>query len=71
MYSLIKVSAPGWERFLETEDDVWNELRPYICHMCIEDYFCNYNEHPKTVDDLLITACGCEFVVEELVTDPC
>jgi hypothetical protein len=62
MFTLMKVSHPGWEKDFNTEQEVANELSKYVCRSCklAEEL----SDNP-TIDDLLNTDCGCEFVVED------
>jgi hypothetical protein len=58
---LIKLSEPGWEKMFVSERDVKRELYRHICNACRDDD--NINEK-SNIDDMLGTACGCEFMVE-------
>jgi hypothetical protein len=58
---LIKLSEPGWEKMFVSERDAKRELYQYICAACRDDD--NINEK-SSIDDMLGTACGCEFMVE-------
>lgn len=75
MFRLIKISAPGWEKEFNTEDETRNELFKHVCGICqAGDKAYNhegeliYESSPvdenSSVEDLLCTACGCEFDVE-------
>lgn len=67
-YILTKYSSPGWEKEFASEGELKQELYKHICLMCRE------GEPPdmdpvdafSSVDDLLYTACGCEYGVEEI-----
>lgn len=71
---LIKLSYPGWEKDFDTEQEIKLELFSHICRMCCDGYTeeCNgeivYEQEPITIDssidDMLWTACGCEFCVD-------
>lgn len=71
MFVLIKLSAPGWEKKFETEEECRLELRDHICNMCMADSeFAEFEEpvplgEDASIGSLLGTACGCEFWVEE------
>jgi len=65
MYILTKISEPGWEKTFPNKQLAYEELEPWICKMCKEEHFAEYNEWPSTIEDLLWTACGCEFMGEE------
>jgi len=71
MLSLIKISAPGWEKKFDTEEDMRKELYKHICNLCREggDDGHGYIEYPvdenSTLNHLLSTACGAEYMVEE------
>ena len=67
---LIKVSAPGWEKDFNSEQELKEELFAHICSTCRSGFECpEYSEDPVTINselgDLLYTACGCEFMVEK------
>ena len=59
---LIKLSAPGWIKEFDTEEDCRVELNKHICSMCVEEYSVTES---STLDDLLWTSCGCEYTVED------
>ena len=67
MYILTKASEPGWEEKFETEEEVRLKLLPYICPMCraIEGVPGGSPPDLNNLDDLLGTACGCEFWLEK------
>lgn len=56
MYTLIKLSSPGWEKDLNTLEDVEITLYPLICSICKDEISKNSN-----YNDILDTACGCEY----------
>lgn len=72
---LIKCSAPGWEKEFDTEEELVAELQNYVCHGCMVGYDMivgddgELEEVPtepidiNSVDELLSTPCGCEFLV--------
>ena len=73
---LIKLSAPGWEKDFENEEDLIEELRSNICSLCLYTDESEYSDPVDVVYDgvlyecrdlrtLLGTACGCEFTIEE------
>lgn len=70
-YILHKISAPGWTKSFDTEDERKAELWAHICHMCREGTEEEgYSEPPldenSTVEDLLCSPCGCEFDIEDV-----
>lgn len=72
MFTLIKCSHPGWEKTFETEEECRLELRDHICNMCMADSeFAEDGVEPvplsedAPIGELLSTACGCEFMVEQ------
>jgi hypothetical protein len=58
---LIKLSDPGWEKFFVSERDAKRELYKHICGLCVKQYGITDD---SSVNDLLSTDCGCEFMVE-------
>lgn len=62
-FMLTKLSSPGWDKEFDDEESLRNELVKYICNMCMEEDELFFN---SSVNDLLATACGCEFWVEEI-----
>lgn len=75
MHKLFKMSAPGWEKEFKTKEEVRTELFKHICGICQEgDKAYNnegeliYESSPvnaeSTIDEMLCSACGCEFDVE-------
>ena len=62
-FKLIKMSAPGWEKTFNTETEARNELYKWICNLCKEDDGIRVN---SSLDELLYTACGCEFWYEQV-----
>jgi hypothetical protein len=66
---LIKLSEPGWEKSFTREDELRKELYGHICGLCrrgdeTEDYKQEPVDENSSIDELLGTACGCEFMVE-------
>jgi hypothetical protein len=66
---LIKLSMPGWEKEFSTEDECKAELYNYICTLCCKGTeFREYKVPPidanSSLDAMLSSACGCEFMVE-------
>jgi rubrerythrin len=59
---LIKLSDPGWEIEFPTENHLKRYLYKYICNTCIDD---DSITEKSSIDEMLSTACGCEFMVEE------
>lgn len=75
---LIKISAPGWEKDFDSEEEARDELYNYVCHMCRQgDEMVEYGWDPNPIDekssleDMLSTPCGCEFDVEEIPEKDC
>lgn len=62
MVRLIKLSAPGWEKEFETEDEARKELYNYICRDCREGDGVDENSE---IAHMLWTACGAEFMTED------
>ena len=73
---LYKLSAPGWTKEYDNDDDLRRELFTHICKPC-RDGEKIYNESNELVYEtdpvdensdvyaLLATACGCEFDIGE------
>jgi hypothetical protein len=64
MFTLIKLSSPGWEAEFEHEEDLFTELDAHICEECYVEFMIEYGRYPEGVYDLLLTACGVEFMAE-------
>lgn len=62
MVRLIKMSAPGWEKEFETEEEARKELYNHICSLCIEG---DGVTEDSTIDHMLWTACGAEYFFED------
>lgn len=65
---LCKISTPGWERDFKTEDELKSVLYSYICNICRrgvnEDGYVEPPVHEQsTLDEMLASPCGCEFMV--------
>ena len=61
MHKLLKLSEPGWTKEFDTKLEVQQELYKYICFQCqCEEAVTEIS----SIDDMLATACGCEFDVE-------
>lgn len=73
-YKLYKLSSPGWVKDFETENQMKSELYKHICKICREDSEWMHEEsrvrfpinEASAVDEMLATACGCEFDVEHV-----
>jgi len=70
MFTLIKLSAPGWEKQFTNESNLRVELYSHICNLCRRGDECpEFPQDPvnenSTVDEMLSTPCGCEYMVEE------
>ena len=66
--NLIKLSKPGWISKNLTESEVKNILYSYICMECREgssEYGDPKVYSDSSISEMLSTACGCEFMVEE------
>lgn len=66
MYELTKLSTPGWQKQFPTVLEAYTELQHYICDNCIEEFISLYSHDPEDIYDLLWTACGAEFMFEQL-----
>ncbi len=64
-YLLTKLSAPGWEKEFIRESDVRLELSCWVCKDCLDELE-EDGLDIKDVYNLLLTACGCEFMLEVL-----
>jgi hypothetical protein len=64
-FKLIKNSGAGWEKIFNSEIEARNELYKWICNLCKEEDTIKAN---SSIDDMLCTACGCEFWYE--IVDP-
>lgn len=64
---LHKLSSPGWTKIFDNEIDLRTELYAHICDGC-RSGDTEFEELPvyanSTIDEMLWTACGCEFSVE-------
>ena len=64
---LHKLSSPGWTKIFDNEIDLRTELYAHICADCRSG---NTESHDlpvyanSSIDEMLWTACGCEFSVE-------
>ena len=59
---LTKLSEPGWEKSYDDKVELQAELYKYICFQCqCEEGITEISD----IGDMLATACGCEFMVEE------
>lgn len=74
---LIKLSAPGWEKDFENEEDLIDELRSHLCSLCLSGEEWEYSTpvdvtyngikyECRCLGTLLSTSCGCEYEVEEV-----
>lgn len=75
--TLIKLSAPGWEKEFDTKDELRKELYSHICQTCRDgdkaydsDGNLVYEDEPvherSSIGEMLFSPCGCEFDVEGL-----
>ena len=66
VYTLSKISDPGFELTTTHLDIVYDILSLYVCDMCInevKDYGILSKE--EKINHMIGTACGCEFILEE------
>lgn len=61
IYFLTKLSKPGWDKTFDTEEEARAELYNHICKSCILEEELTMN---SSIDDLLATACGCEYIFD-------
>lgn len=73
---LVKISAPGWTKTYTNDIDLKAELYSHICDLCrpgevhVNDDGEQFvlwepvNEN-SDIGDMLNTACGCEFMIDE------
>ena len=61
-FTLVKMSAPGWEKKFNTRSAARDELYKYICSQCCTEEGITAN---SKIEEMLGTACGCEFDLEE------
>ena len=69
-YKLYKVSAPGWIKEFNTEEERRAEMYDHICSSCREgDPDSDWDVLPVTADSsldvMLSTSCGCEYMIGE------
>lgn len=72
---LYKLSYPGWKKEFPTEQELKAELYNWICGECkvgFKEEFAGeifYEQEPvdmnSSLNEMLDTACGCEFYAEE------
>lgn len=64
IFRLDKMSGSGWDKpkEFETKEELRQELLLHICGLCTEDF----GSWTPTVEDLMGTACGCEYDYEEV-----
>lgn len=63
---LIKYSHPGWEKEFSDVESLKSELFAHICGLCQSG--CEMEpgvNGTSSLSELLSTACGCEYAVEE------
>lgn len=63
LYTLTKLSSPGWEFTTTHQHLVLDQLEPFICSTCIQDLGNGLNLLPadSQLFELLSTSCGAEF----------
>ena len=59
---LTKLSAPGWEKEYTDKVELQAELYKHICEQCRAEEAVT---EISSIYDMLNTACGCEFWVED------
>lgn len=58
---LHKCSNPGWSKRFDSEVELVEELRNWVCDSCLTgSVVIDYNN----LDDLLWTPCGSEFIAD-------
>lgn len=66
-YKLFKLSEPGWELEFDSLQEAGDKLLKHICSDCSDEAIGSYTcFNDKLIYDLLCTACGCEFDLEEV-----
>jgi hypothetical protein len=77
MLTLIKLSSPGWEKQFTNESSLKSVLYSHLCIDCregrkvyigqegFETEFDDPVNENSTIDEMLSTSCGCEYMVEE------
>ena len=61
-FILTKLSEPGWEKYFHRKGEAQEELYRFICEQCrCEEGITEIS----SIEDMLGTACGCEFMFEE------
>jgi hypothetical protein len=58
---LIKLSHPGWEKKFDDRTEMQQQLYMHICEQCRAEE--GITEISDT-EQMLSTACGCEFMIE-------
>ena len=62
IYTLTKLSEPGWERDFYDKVELQRVLYNHICNQCrCEEGITEISD----LADMLCTPCGCEFMYEE------
>ena len=61
-YTLIKLSSPGWEKSFQTRSQARDLLYQHICNQCRTEEGITSN---SKIEDMLDTACGCEYSFED------
>jgi len=61
------MSEPGWELEFDNAADLKGKLWKHICTACawLDEYDGPVLHENSLIDDMLNTACGCEFRVED------
>jgi hypothetical protein len=67
---LIKLSKPSWILSNLTEEEIKKKLYSHLCEECRQgDLDYGDSSSPilpsSTLEEMLATACGCEFIVED------
>lgn len=58
---LLKLSEPGWTKEFDNKLDLQTQLYMCICRQCCAEEAIT---EISPIEDMLATACGCEFDVE-------
>jgi len=74
-YLFTKLSDPGYELEFNTKQEVLIHFLPRVCMDCETEAKLRINTNDLTaeecneefLDDLLCTACGCEYDLEEII----
>jgi hypothetical protein len=62
MYTLTKLSRPGWTKKYSTIEQLTQAVRDGTCKLCVASYGAD-------LQSMLASDCGCEYEVEGLALD--